>query len=341
MASEDPTESETLFEATGSTATETTEEKYRRLFDVWVVSSFRIMWEDWRTRIGGTIILLYLLMGTVGVIVVDAPVKNEGAPYLPPFHSLDFLFGTNATGTDLFALIVHATLPMWKLILAGAVFAGFLGTFVGTVAGYRGGKTDTIMMMISDIFLTVPGLPLIIVLSIAFRPEDPFVIGIILSINNWPGLARTLRSQVLSLRNESYVEASKVMGIGTGGIVSYDILPNVMPYILINFVGAATGVIYESVALYFLGVLPWTSRNWGIILNQAQKAGAMMSFRSVHWLFAPLLAITFLAFGFVLLAQGMDRIFNPRIRARHASSTSDQAGDEESEYEGETTVVET
>jgi len=338
MASETP---ESVFETTDAAEPETDREKYGRLLDLWVVSPLRIMWTDWRTRLGGLIIFLYLLMGTVGVMVIDRPQRNEAAPYLPPFHSLEFPLGTNATGTDLFGLIVHATPAMWKLIIAGAVLAGILGTVIGTVAGYRGGRTDTVLMTLSDIFLTIPGLPLVIVLSIVFTPKDPFVVGIILSINNWPGLARTLRSQVLSLRNQSYVEASSVMGFGTSGIVSYDILPNVMPYILINFVGAATGVIYESVALYFLGILPWTSRNWGVILNQAQKAGAMMSFRSVHWLFTPLAAITLLAFGFVLFSQGMDRVFNPRIRARHSSTTAAETADTEGDVERETTVVET
>jgi peptide/nickel transport system permease protein len=318
MASETP---ESVFETTDAAEPETDREKYGRLLDLWVVSPLRIMWTDWRTRLGGLIIFLYLLMGTVGVMVIDRPQRNEAAPYLPPFHSLEFPLGTNATGTDLFGLIVHATPAMWKLIIAGAVLAGILGTVVGTVAGYRGGRTDTVLMTLSDIFLTIPGLPLVIVLSIVFTPKDPFVVGIILSINNWPGLARTLRSQVLSLRNQSYVEASSVMGFGTSGIVSYDILPNVMPYILISFMNTSRQVIYNSVALYFLGILPFTLLNWGVIINLAHEQGALASSTMWHWLLLPIITIVVLSLGTVLLAQSTDRIFNPRVRAKHDKET--------------------
>lgn len=318
----------------------TTGERWNQVLDLWVYSPLRVMWSDWRTRIGSAILLVYVLMGTVGVVLLDKPETNEGPRYLPAFQNLQFPLGTDALGNDLLSAIVHATPAMWKMIISGAILATFVGTAVGTLAGYKRGDLDTLLMTITDIVLTIPGLPLLIVLSVALNPRDPFVIGAFLSINAWAGLARSVRSQVLSLRTESYVEASRIMGVSTPRIIVKDILPNIMPYVMINFMGAANRVIYASVGLYFLGVLPWSELNWGVMLNQAQSEGALLSAQAAHWLIEPLFVITMLSFGLILFAQGMDRVFNPRVRARHAKSTGEEgAGPAEGGSGGGTTAT--
>jgi len=87
--------------------------------------------------------------------------------------------------------------------------------------------------------------------------------------------------------------------------------------------GAARGVIFAAVALYFLGVLPFTDANWGVTMSTAQNAGALYRPSAYHWIFTPMIVITVLAIGLVLLAQSLDRVFNPRIRARHQSDGTD------------------
>jgi peptide/nickel transport system permease protein len=181
-------------------------------------------------------------------------------------------------------------------------------------------------MSFTDIALAIPGLPLIIVISVVLEPRSPIVIGIVLSINAWAGLARSIRSQVLTLRSESYVEASRVMGESVPFIIRGDILPNIMPYVLINFVRTGRYVVFASVGLYFLGVLPSSTENWGIMMEYAYStAGALYTLESAHWLFFPMLAIVVLVFGLTMFSQGTDRLFNPRVRARH----SDDVGNEE------------
>jgi peptide/nickel transport system permease protein len=295
----------------------------KRWFTLWVISPAKIAWDDYRTRIGGSIILLYVLMGTVGVHIIKSP-ANRGEFLLPPFQSMRFPLGTDNLGNDMLALMVHSTPAMWQLIIAGAIVAGMFGTAIGTLAGYARGRIDVALMTFTDIMLTIPGLPLIIVLAAAIEPENPFVVGTVLAINNWPGLARTVRSQVLSLREESYVEASRIMGFSKTRIITKDIIPNVAPYLLIGFVGAATSVVFEAVGLYFLGVLPFTRLNWGVILQQAQSGGAIQSVDAVHWLLVPMITISLLTFGFILTSQGLDRVFNPRIRAKHANDRGEE-----------------
>jgi peptide/nickel transport system permease protein len=171
--------------------------------------------------------------------------------------------------------------------------------------------------------MAIPGLPLLIVLAVAVEPRNPYVVGLLLSVDAWAGLSRQLHSQVLALRSESYVEASRVVGLGSLSIVRDDILPKVMPYIMINFMGNAIRVIHASVGLYFLGVLPFTTQNWGVILHNAFNKGALFSLSSWHWLFLPIFVIALLGYGITIFSQGMDRLFNPRVRARESSTSSD------------------
>ena len=322
------------------------QEQFRDTLDRTVVAPFRVLWSDWRAKIGFFVIVGYVLMGTVGVLLNPVPVTGMGERYLQPFHDgwvafgsatvagvsipapqFNLVLGTDALGQGIWSQIVHATPPMLKMILAGAVFSTIVATVFGTLAGYKGGLTDRGIMTLADITMTIPGLPLVIIIAAALQPENPYLIGLILGINNWAGLCRSVRSQVLSVRERNFVEASRAMGLSTPRILLDDIIPDLMSYISIHFVTAARGIIFESVGLYYLGILPFTTLNWGVMMNLAYTtSGALYTWQSAHWLFIPMLTITVLSVGLILFSQGMDRIFNPRVRARHVKSSG---GDDE------------
>lgn len=308
--------------------TESRSEILRELLDVLVLAPVRIMWSDWRTRLGVTVILSYVLLGTIGVLVFDQPTTSQHR-YLPPLQNLAYPLGTNNLGESVFHKIVHATPSMLKMIAAGAVFSTTVATVVGTLSGYKGGRVDSILTYFTDVAMTIPGLPLVILLSAIFPPRSPYLVGILLTVNAWAGLARAIRSQVLTLRSRSYVEASRIMGVPVHQILYNDILPNIMPYVLVNFVNSARGVIFGSVALYFIGILPFTTENWGVMMNRAYSTGgALYTWQTAHWLIAPMAAIVIISLGLILFAQGTERLFNPRIRARHAKTTSNKRDDE-------------
>jgi peptide/nickel transport system permease protein len=294
-------------------------------YDVWVATPARLIWTDNRARAGTFIILLFVLMGTVGTMLVPKPSPFQGGRLVSPFQSMQFPLGTTGMGQDLLGQVIHATPAMLQMITAGALFATSVATIVGTLAGYKGGYTDRVLSTVTDIMMTIPGLPFLIVLSIALEPQHPITVGIILSVNAWAGLARAIRSQVLSMRENDYVEASRTMGISTPSILVKDIIPNLMPYIMVNFMNAARNVIFGSVGLYFLGVLPFTTLNWGVMLNFAYKnTSTMYNLGNAHWLVVPLVTIILLSYGLILFAQGCDHLFNPRVRARHAKTVSDE-----------------
>lgn len=328
----DGSQNASLFDAESDAEAPTRAERYRAFLENWLLASAKIAWSDWRVRIGSVIILLYLLMGTVGVLLVPAPSIGAGQRYLQPFQNMAFPLGTDNLGRGILSQIVHATPFMLEMIAAGAVFSIAVATAVGTLAGYKRGTIDSVLMTLTDIAMTIPGLPLVIVLAVLLQPHSPVVIGIVLTVNAWAGLARSIRSQVLTIREESYIEASRTIGVPTHIIIREDILPNLMPYIVVNFVQAARNVIFASVGLYFLGLLPTSKPNWGVMMSRAYStAGALYTLDTAYWLVIPMVTIILLVFALILFAQGTDRLFNPRVRARHAGDGAKTPTDQTAE----------
>lgn len=303
-------------------------DRWRALLDEMVVTPFKILWSDSRARFGLAIVLLYLLAGTVGVWLVEVPRASDGPLLQKPFQDAAFILGTDQVGKGILASLIHSTPPILKMIIAGAVFSNVVAVVWGTFAGYKGGAVDRVLMTISDVVMTIPGLPLIVVLSAVYTPESPYVVGLLLSVNTWAGFSRALRSQVLTIRQESYVEASRTLGLRNRRIISRDVLPNLMPLIMVHFVTSARGIIFKAVGLYFIGVLSFTTINWGVMMQVAYQSGALFDMDKAHWFIAPMITIVVLSLGLILLGQGMDRIFNPRIRAKHIDATGDEGGDD-------------
>ncbi|MFB6189199.1 MAG: ABC transporter permease [Halapricum sp.] len=309
------------FEIT-SDVEETRGERLRKLYDTYVYTPVEIIWDDWRARIGGAILLFYILMGIVGPYLVDPTAAADGAAFVQPFQTMEFPLGTDTMGRDLLALVVYSTKPMLIMMFSGAFTTIAVGTGAGAVAGYRGGWVDNVVSSITDIFINIPGYPLVMTLSLLLPiTGNPVLIGILVSIMAWGGLARKMRSQVLTLRNESFVEASRSIGQPSRLIVWKDILPHLMPYAMINLASTARRIIFTVAGLYFLGILPYGNPNWGVMLNRAYQAGAYYQPRGMHWFLIPAITIIGIGVGLVLLSQSLDRVFNPRVRARHEKRT--------------------
>ena len=305
-------------------------EVYQQGIDSWIIGPLKILWSDYRGKVGLSILLLYILMGTVGTVLWPEP--SIGAPYLAgPFESLAHPLGTTSNGSDLLGLMIHSTPDMFKMMIAGSIVGNMIGVTVGLVAGYSGGILDKTLMTLTDTFGSIPGLPLLLILTALIEPQNPYLIGIILNLQGWTGLARALRSQVLPLRNKEYVEASKTMGQPTSNVFLKGILPELLPYIFIGLMGGATGIVQASVGLYFLGILPVNHQNWGVVLNEARVYGGLLTTEAAHWLLVPLVTLTLLTFGLTLLAQAFDQVFNPRVRARHIGRKREGTGPEDEE----------
>lgn len=286
----------------------------------WRPPSFgRVAWRALRRKpgrlLGLGILVLYIWMAVFGPMLYphNLPV-NPGNTYAPP--SLAHPLGTDFEGTDVLALIITGS----RYVLLSAGLAAFctvgIGTVLGLVSGYLRGFGESMIMRLADFFLTVPGFPLLVVLSTVWNFGSPWAMGLVLGLTGWAPLARAVRSQTLTLRERGFVEAARGLGLSRSEIIWNEVFPNVAPFVAMHFLLAITNSIYLQVGLFFLGVVPFSSNNWGVMLNLAfSQAGAMYSTHALLYLLSPLFCIMLLTFGIVLFLGAVDEMMNPRLRS--------------------------
>ncbi len=170
-------------------------------------------------------------------------------------------------------------------------------------------------MRVTDFVLALPGFPLLIVLATIWSFGSPQQMGLVLGITGWGGIARAVRAQTLSLRERSFVEAARGLGLPGRKIIGTEILPNVAPFIGMNLMMQITGAIYTEVGLFFLGIVKYSSSNWGVMLNNAVfNASALTTPRALSYLLSPMICVLLITLALVTLANVIDEIFNPRLR---------------------------
>jgi peptide/nickel transport system permease protein len=224
-----------------------------------------------------------------------------------------YLLGTDFIGHDILTLIFHGTQIAFLVGLLAALFGVGIGTIIGLIAGYNGGIVDTILMRLTDVFLVLPFLPVVLILDSILRPSV-WTIILVLSLLGWPGIARVIRAQALSLRERPFVDAARVSGASDMRLIFLHIAPNVLPFSFLYMSLTVAGAIITEAALSFLGLGDATVVSWGGILsNVITQGGALVYW---WWLLPPGLCITLLSLGFYLLGRGFDEIINPRLRRR-------------------------
>lgn len=274
---------------------------------------WRILLDDPMAMVGAFIVAVYCVVAVIGPYVTSVPeLDNPALASRGP--SARYPLGTDTFGHSILSEIILGTRPILEVGVAAAVMTIVIGVVVGLVSGYLSGVVDAIIMRIVDIFLTVPGLPLVFVIVAVVHSSNPLLLAAILSIQSWAGLARAVRSMALSLRSSDFIEAARGQAVPLRHMVGRQLLPNIGPYVAIHFLLAVTGAIYAEVGLFLLGIAPITTDNWGGMMNTAISQGALYSARNALYLLAPMSAIVILQFGFVMFSRAMDNLFNPRMR---------------------------
>ncbi len=224
--------------------------------------------------------------------------------------------GTDPQGRDIFSQLLYGARAAFLLGFVAAFTTVFIATTVGSIAAYYGGRIDGFLMRTADLILLMPLLPVLIVLSAAVQ-INMVMLGIMIGILlGFGGDAIVLKSQALSIKVKSYIDAARVAGGGDGHIIFRHIVPNVIPLSLLYMMFGVTTAIALEATLSFLGLLN-IQMSWGIMINTAQNQGYLLSGTSYWWLLFPAgLAVSFLAFGFFVVGRGMDEVINPRLRAR-------------------------
>ena len=224
------------------------------------------------------------------------------------------LMGTDKSGRDLFKGLVWGT-PIALLIgVLTSILGVAIGLLYGVTSGYVGGWSDEAMMRVVDVLMSLPKLPVLIVLAIAYRPTIWLII-LFLTIFGWMGIARVSRSIALQLKESAFVEAARAIGAGRRRIIVIHIIPNIVPYTVAALALGIPDAILTEAALSFLGLGDPSLPTWGAILNQAQTGGALGS-GMWWWFIPPGLAIAVVSMAFVFIGYAVDEIVNPRLRRR-------------------------
>lgn len=267
------------------------------------------------SRLAGVgIVLLFVFLAVAGPWLYPDRLPYDADNVYAPI-SWKHPLSTDFEGVDVLALVITGTRGVLLVAAAAGLITMVIGTAAGLYAGYRRGTPDSLLMRIADFVLTIPGFPLLIVLTTTINLGAWWKMALVLGLVGWGGLARAVRSQTMSLRERGFIEAARGLGLSTRHVVVKELLPNVAPYIATNLLLAVTGYIYAQVGLYFLGVLPLDTSNWGVMLNAAVfQSGALISPDALPYLLAPLGAILLLTLGVVLIVDALEEIFNPRLR---------------------------
>ncbi|MGI6766002.1 MAG: ABC transporter permease [Lentihominibacter sp.] len=264
----------------------------------------------------GTIILtIFILVAIFGPIIVPFSTFDFGgsAEIMQP-PSKEHWLGTDDMGRDVLAnLMAGSRISLLCGVLA-TVISMALGTFIGIAAGYFGRGTDTILMRFTDFFLVIPWLPLCMVLA-AILGTSIWNIIFVIGITSWPGTARVVRAQTLSIRERPFVERTVSIGAGSLHTMVKHIIPNVFPLIFANTVLVAAVAITSETTLSFLGLGDPTMASWGMMLHYAFESGAA-SIGAWWYYIPPGLCVVLVILSFTLMGYAFDEIMNPKLKER-------------------------
>jgi peptide/nickel transport system permease protein len=263
---------------------------------------------------GAGLLLAMLLFWIVGYFVVDVTKARplSALPDMPP--SQQYPLGTDSAGRQMLAVVIAGAPLTLRIGLVAGTVGLLIGTILGFIAGYFGGIADTIIRGAADVALTIPALAVLVVIASVIKDVlSVQVMGLIIASLAWMWPTRTIRSQVLTMRERAYVEVARLSGLNGIEIIFKELMPNLLPYLAASFVGAVAASVLAAIGLEALGLGPQAEPTLGMTIFWSIYHGAML--RGMWWWWGPPMVIIVLLFiGLFLLASGLDRIANPRVR---------------------------
>lgn len=270
------------------------------------------LWSNGKARLGLIILGLFVL------VAVFAPLL---APYGPKDNSFErnadasaaHWLGTTAAGEDVLSQLIYGSQISLLVGLAAGLLSTIVAVLIGLSWGYMRGFLGEVVGFIVNLFLVIPGLPLMIVIAAYLQNGGILMIIAVIVVTGWAWGARVLRSQTQSLRGNDFVTSAQFSGDSRARIVFREILPNMTSIIAGTLFGAATAAILAEAGLEFLGLGDSSIVSWGTMLYWAQNSNSLLT---GQWLllFAPGLCIALLALSLTLINFGVDGISNPRLR---------------------------
>jgi peptide/nickel transport system permease protein len=279
------------------------------------------MWATVRHRksamIGVVILTVITVMAVLAPWIAPYPLHEQvGVPFGPP--SWSHLLGLDDGGIDMVTLLMWGARVSLVVGFAATFVSMVIGGTIGIASGYFGGRTDTILMRITDYFLVIPDVPLMIVVAAIWGPSL-FHIIIVIGILLWTGTARVLRAQVKSVRERVYVKRARALGAAHLRIIVKHVLPQVAPLLIANTVLTIAVAIFDETALAFLGLGDPTRTSLGKVIENAFERAAISS--GAWWAIVPPgIVVALIILGCSLVGGALEDSLNPRLRVAHLSA---------------------
>jgi len=265
-----------------------------------------------KAMLGLAIFGFFCLLAVFGPMVTPYDPGQRG-PDLLAGPSSTHWFGTTHLGQDMFSQMLDGSRSVMLVGLVAGVVATVLAVLIGVTSGYLSGLGSEGLSALSNVFLVIPALPLILIITLSLPDTDDLMIALVIGCTSWAWGARLLRAQTLSLRRRDYVEAARATGESTWRIIGFEILPNLTAVIAASFISTVIFAVLSEITLAFIGVPGVSEWNWGAILFWAQSQQALEQ-GAWWWFVPPGVAIALLGTGLALLNFGIDEYVNPRLR---------------------------
>ena len=262
-----------------------------------------------------SILSFLILLAIFGPIIDSAdPVAQNGVPMRHPTLDPGNWFGTTYFGEDVFAQFVNGLRASFFVGLVGGGLAALIGMVVGFTAGYRGGWTDEILNMITNVFLVIPTLAVLLVVTSYLSARGVAFEAIFIGLTSWPWAARAIRAQTFSLRSRDFVDLAKLSGRRGWKIIATDVAPNMSSYLFLTFILLFGGAILIAASLDFIGLGPTGGMSLGLMMFNAVTYGAALLLGMWWWFIPPGVGIVALVGALYVMNVGLDEIFNPKLR---------------------------
>lgn len=263
---------------------------------------------------GLAIMLVLILFGPVmsNYVNVKGAKLGSGMPEERP--SVEYPLGTDTYGREILPVMVVGTPLTLRIgLIAGAIGLG-IGIILGFTAGYFGGWVDTLIKGAADVLLTVPGLLFLVVIATTLRGAVSVdMMALVVASLAWMWPTRTIRAQVLTLRERQFVMVARLNGMNGFEIIIRELIPNLLPYLAASFVSAVGSAILATIGLEALGLGPQNEPTLGMTIYWALYSTAVL--RGLWWWWGPPIAVIILTFmGLFFISLGLDQIANPKLR---------------------------
>jgi peptide/nickel transport system permease protein len=265
-----------------------------------------------RAMIGASILAGFIVMAVFAPLIVPyAPTSIRFTPNVSPDAA--HWLGTTINGQDILSQVIWGARASLFVGFICATLISLIQLVMGVFAGYVGGFFDTVASAVTNVFLVLPSLPLLIILAAYLQGGSVFVLIAVIVVTGWAWGAKVLRAQAITLRERPFVQAARISGESRWHIVLTHIVPNMLGIIVSNFFGAALFAVLAEAGLEFIGLGNINDVTWGTMLYWAQEGNAILLGEWV-WLLVPGLCLALVGTSLGLLNFAVDEIANPRLR---------------------------